>query len=219
MNVDWRSRLSAGRLALDGGDLPRATAFMEEALQLARASNAKQGVSEALNALSVCYARQGRLEHAASLLREAIELESRAPSPDVNAARNNLANVLLGLGRTDEARALLHIVLMSATRDREPLNWALAQNNLAIIATEKNDFESAELHLRQASEAMETTFGPNHPRSAEILRNLGTVLAAERKTDEARVVLERAQTIFDGALGGEHPQSLAVAKMLREIAA
>ena len=64
--------------------------------------------------------------------------------------------------------------------------------------------EARSMHQR-ALAAIKHKFGPDHPRVAAILNNLGNVFMAVGKYEKARAIYQRALTIRKNALGSDHP--------------
>jgi len=64
---------------------------------------------------------------------------------------------------------------------------------------------------KEALKVAENTFGPDHPRVATSLNNLGEVYGAQGRYAEAEPLYKRALAILEEALGSEHPE---VARML-----
>ncbi len=89
----------------------------------------------AFNDLGLCYARQQKFNESVAALRQAIKLKPRG-----QLYRNNLATVLVELGRTDEAVRELEVVYAPA----------IAHYNVGCLLGEKADFGKAHEHFSQA---------------------------------------------------------------------
>ncbi len=69
------------------------------------------------------------------------------------------------------------------------------------------DLVQAEQTQTRALAAMEDAVGPNHPDTAAILTNLGTIQARLGRLDDAEQTQTRALTIKETALGPNHPDT------------
>jgi hypothetical protein len=65
----------------------------------------------------------------------------------------------------------------------------------------------------------EVKLGPDHWRTANARRYLGTVLTNLGLFDEAQAALDRAHADLAAALGPDHPRTLSAATALDELAA
>jgi Tfp pilus assembly protein PilF len=110
--------------------LNEATAYYERAVQLHPKS------ATAHNDIGLCYARRGMHEQAAQSLRQAIALDATRPL-----YRNNLATVLVELGRPDEALREFQLVNDPAT----------AHYNVAYLLQQKGQNQLAIRHFAEAS--------------------------------------------------------------------
>jgi tetratricopeptide (TPR) repeat protein len=96
---------------------------LAEAAKLYRAAlDADPQHAAALNDLGLCFARQGQLPQALELVRQAARLR-----PDRHIYRNNIARVLVEMGRADEAANELAAVLPPAQAQYN-IGWFLAQS-------------------------------------------------------------------------------------------
>ena len=76
--------------------------------------------------------------------------------------------------------------------------------------------EALRLHARARDEA-EQVFGPLHPETAVYLFNLGITLRDRGEHEQARVVLERAASVWMRAHGRPHPNLMRAHLLLAEI--
>lgn len=100
------------------------------------------------------------------------------------------------------ALALAASALAGVSFAATPAEW---QNALAAgrLAYQEGRYVQAERHLRTAAQAAEI-FGPNDPRLATTLNELGLVYRTERKYGKAEAVFKRAAGIWEKTPGREH---------------
>jgi tetratricopeptide (TPR) repeat protein len=113
-----------------------------------------------------------------------VEIRARAMGEDhvdVAADRAALAAILDGLGRRDEAEALLHSALRTFERVLGPGHHEVACTlaNLAAIAYRRGRAPDADALYGRALAIKEHLLGARHPELAILLNNLA-VLAAQR---------------------------------------
>ncbi len=80
-------------------------------------------------------------------------------------------------------------------------------------------FDDAKHYFERALEIDEKAFGPDHPKVAIRINNIGAVLREQGDLDGARKAYERALRIFEGALGPEHPKTVLVRQNLDSLRA
>jgi tetratricopeptide (TPR) repeat protein len=78
---------------------------------------------------------------------------------------------------------------------------ARALDGMADLAALRGDLAAAADGYGRAATIFETALGPNQPRLATTLHNLGVVQARLGRTAPARAALERALAIWDATLG------------------
>jgi tetratricopeptide (TPR) repeat protein len=140
--------LGEARLYDRDGDLPAAISYYE------RATAAHPNDATAFNDLGLCYARQQQMDRAAAALGQAVALQ-----PKRDLYRNNLAQVLVDLGRTDEARG--HLAAVHGP--------AVAHFNVGWLMRQRGDLVAARAQLTKALE-MDPTLEP----ARQVLASLGS---------------------------------------------
>ena len=164
---------------------------------------------DAIERLAAVCVQQGKLDEAARLLREVLDKK-----PDSPLSHFDLANLLYGLGRTEEAKAHYEaaILLKSDYADAHynlgVVLEALSQPAIAMVHYEralalKDDNARAHSNLGNILHAFgRFTEATTHyeralliePESAEILSNLGSTLNELGRQQEAKARLEEALT-------------------------
>jgi Flp pilus assembly protein TadD len=151
---------------------------------------------------------RGRHAEAEGPAWRAVEIRTLARGADhvdVAADRAPLAAIVDGLGRTDEAEALLREALAVFERAREHHEVGVTLANLAAIAHKRGDHAGAERLHRRALTIREATLGGDHPELAITLANLATTLRAAGRPDEAVRLDRRAHALLDGRVAPDHP--------------
>lgn len=123
--------------------------------------------------LGNAYRRAGQLAPAAEAYRRAVKIDPRQVQ-----SRNNLANLLVELGRPQEAIALLQPAL--AVRE----GGEIVRSSLANAHFHAGDLAAAEALYRQLS--------ADYPQNPGLHYNLGNVLFARRRMGEAAQAYRRA---------------------------
>jgi len=89
------------------------------------------------------------------------------------------------------------------TTSNDPLDHACALHDRSMDAREEGRFTDALAPALEALALFEEHEGPEHPDVANVLNNLGTVLAELARYDEAETYLRRSVDIME-ALGSGH---------------
>ncbi|MCI0359431.1 MAG: tetratricopeptide repeat protein [Planctomycetaceae bacterium] len=144
---DLTALVSLARLHDRQGNATKSVELYQRALK----SNPKSGLVH--NDLGLCYARQKQWQRATESLSKAVEVHPTNPK-----YRNNLASVMVEMGRTDEALKQLAAVNSEA----------IAHYNLAYLLQQKGQSSLAVMHLQQAVNR-DPTLGPAHEMLAELM--------------------------------------------------
>jgi len=139
-----------GAVHFDRGDVGLAEKFYQEALTIRRKTDDRRGLVRTLNNLGAVWMSQ-RLERSVGVWREALQIAQDLGDLGFQATlADNLGEVLMLLGRNDEARDALQraIELAQLTGRRATLIDAL--RNLALLETAEEDWDAADLALARA---------------------------------------------------------------------
>ena len=176
---------------------------------------------QALRRLGVALFFRGEYAESERLLREALEIQRRAP-PGGELERANVLNDLaqtVGTGMEDAAAAeKLNREALEIRRAKQgPRHPETAQvlNNLAVTRLQQQDYQEAESLYRDALAAEEESLGRDHPETVSTLENLGGVLFKTERYDEALALLDRVLAARKNGLG---ENSLQVARTLHNVA-
>jgi tetratricopeptide (TPR) repeat protein len=132
--------------------------------------------------------RPGDTEAALRMFEEAVRLQPRS-----DAALNNLANVLLGLGRREEAIRHYRRALAINRRNAD------AQHNLGLALKQIGDRKGAEARFRAALEIREDHPLANHSLGLLCLQQAGRA-ASGQEPDRAHALLDTAQRHLEAAV-------------------
>lgn len=158
-----------------------------------------------VHGLGEFYLRQGKVDLAEPLLRQAYNLRSsRFPAnhPIMSASYDALARLEMAKGNSLEASSLLtraHKIRLRYGKDNLS-DLADTLTSLAKLKQMQGEAEEAEQLLRQALAAKEKVFGVCHPDVAEVLEALSQLLALQEygrtiRIDEVALLSERARAI------------------------
>lgn len=172
-------------------DYPGALDHYLQALALDEATGDDLARAKSLRTIGVVYSRSGDAEHGLVLYRQGLALARTSGDAD-SAARtlNNIGINCKNLGRLDEARAALeeaHAIFASLG------NGALqggALTNLGLVLARAGDAAGAEDCHRRAVAL--TRAGDFRTGLLNSLRDLGTLLAADGRSEEALPLLDEA---------------------------
>ncbi len=167
-------------------------------------------------------ARHGHGDYAAAEApaRRAVAINEKALGSDhltTACDRAALAPILDGMGRHEEAEALLRQALVTFEREHDDYEIAMTLGNLAAVHQQRGDLGAAALMHRRALSIKERVLGPEHPELATTLSNLATTLHALGRTGEAVPYMRRALALAEGSLEPGHPNLEALRANLAEV--
>ena len=137
--------------------------------------------------------KRGALDDAERVMRDALDRHLVVLGPDHPStliATNNLARVVLDLGRAAEAEAMYEDMLPRAHRTlpagHPPLASFRTGHGLTLAALER--FAEAERELETAAAAFEAVYGPEHAATIKARTRLADLYEAWGKPDRAAAV-------------------------------
>lgn len=198
-SLDRASALNAAcRLYLACGRLEAAEAAGRASLAMAEKHGQRDPAARALAHAHLAYvlALAGRFDVAGEYIAAALRLCADRPEVGTHAFVRSYAAEVRCLQRDGEQGELM---ARAAMTDWERLGsdsgrgWALTTLGWALEL--RQDYQAAEVALRQALAIRERFHGPQHPYVAITWTGLGTVLARQQKLPEAEQALREAITI------------------------
>lgn len=208
-----------GTLYTDRGDYARAQPLYEQAVAIAERVDGphSSNFASALNNLGLVYTLRGDFARAEASHQRAHDLFVELYGPvhgQVATALNNLGSLWKGKGDYGKAeRFFARALEIDLQTHAPPVAVANIRTNLGWVALNRGDYAQAEQYYQRALADFQSAFGPNHPKVALALNNLGTFY--EKKGDGAR-----AEPLFRQALAilGKQPESPDTAASLLNLA-
>lgn len=198
-----------GRLARGRGEMPRAKALLDRALELFREWEDQRGIAAVEDDLGMVAYISGDFEAATQHSQRALEMRRELDDPLGEAlSTHNLGLVHLARGQPRQARAYLERALALREKHQDLEGTVLTRNVLAVLAYERGDIENAE-RMWQEIEELAGTLGDRRMIAVSTY-NLGE--SAIRRGDAAR-----AKQLLDEAerLGNELDDKRLVAEVER----
>jgi tetratricopeptide (TPR) repeat protein len=174
--------------------------------------------------LGTVYLRYGDIVPAASMLREALQIETQLPDPDpiqVAAEQSRLAEALASRRRYEEAERMLELALPVLERAGQTSEVATTLNSLGMVRSCQRRYDESLELIGKAVATVEEKVGSEHPLLLRPLNNLALVYALAGRTEEAGATFRRALAICEKSLPPDHPSRAALlvnyARFLRGI--
>ena len=222
--VEAAIRTTLGATYRELGEYAAAERQLRRGLELRRTAlgNMHQETVWLMNQLALLHWRQGRLNEAEPLSREAYDvgLQLLGPShPDVLAYEMNLANLFRAKGRYTEAEPLYERNLEAKQRvlGAEHPATVDTMGNFANFLQETSRFEKAESLHRRALDIRRRVQGEKAPSTVSEMNNLANDLASLSRFEEAKALQERTLQLKIELYGEAHPSTLNSVSNLAEI--
>ena len=152
--------------------------------------------------------RAGDLEAAKRSLWRAVEAAERARSDDIRAGTMLVLVAVIGFEEARHKEALeiarLAELALRARGDRGRL--ANLTSNRGSIHFGMGDIDAAEADYKAARDLMLAEYGPEDPRTGQILNNVALIAEERGRHAEAVETYGQALAIYRAALGPRHPQ-------------
>lgn len=203
-----------GRVHLNLGDEAIARELLEEADTLLDEPGQldRSLMGDTLFHLGIALRRQGQLEEAERVHREALDYriaEFGEVSLPVASSRNTLALVLQNAERYTEAQTELDRALTTRRRLLPPDSpeIAVTLTNLGALALEQDELQRARTLFEEALVIQESAWEGDHPNLATTLNNLGYLDQIDEDLDAARSRHEAALSMRLRVFGEDHPHT------------
>ena len=200
-----RALVNAGRT----NNLSEAEHLARRALAVWQQLPERQPIDEALSlyVLGSALQRQRKWNEAEQAHREALEIRRRElhEHPDVASSLHNLAGVLRGLGRRDEAEVLLRegLAMNQKLLGRDHPDVLTFLNSLSGLLNAGGKSAEAEPLAREALALRRELFGNEHILVARAIANLASVLGSVGKPAEAEPLFHEALAMRRKLQGSE----------------
>jgi non-specific serine/threonine protein kinase len=192
--VRIRALLSAGFIARNRGDYPRAIALGNECLELGLAANHPVGASISQFLLAYVASAEGDYERARMLLKAKLRLdEARGDRVEVACARLELGRVTYGQGDYEQAAALLEQALTMCRDLDDRWSIALALNSLGLVDGLRGQRTSAADRLLEALRLWQAF--ANKENLAEWLAIVVTLAATAQAPRRAALLFGTAEAL------------------------
>jgi eukaryotic-like serine/threonine-protein kinase len=109
------------------------------------------------------------------------------------------------LGQPDVGEQWERFARVMLQRVHDPALEAAYLNNAGVLASNRDEFDTAVARLARALELYEQLLGAEHPVVANVINNLANLHEEQGRYDEALALHERALAIRERAFGPEHP--------------
>lgn len=198
------------RVYMASGSYAKAEPFLESALDLAKATNARDAdVCACSLDLAYLYKNQGKLAEAETMCLSGLELQKNVYGPrhpHVALTLRILADIYRRQGRFQEATACLEqaLAIMRAVENQDDPAMAPFKVDMARLLVAKGELQQAESCFDEALSAIETSYGPDHLYTTRVLTSMATLYVLQGRYDEAEKLLGRALPIQEKMYGANH---------------
>ena len=213
--VEASIRTTLGRTYLELGEYGRAEPHLLRALVLRRQARGEEHPEtvRAMSQVAVLRWRQGRLDEAERLGRQAVEIGRRVGGqdhPDTLTYEMNLASLYRSQGRYPEAEPLHQHNLEAKLRilGAEHPDTLDAMGNLGNHFQETGRYEEAEALHRRALETTRRVQGEKAPSTVSTMNNLANDLSQLGRYEEAEPLMRRTLEIKTELYGADHPSTI-----------
>ncbi len=163
-------------------------AIIDDAMDRCQTTERTTYASTEACSISSLLRRQNRLEEAELFAVWAVEMDESSKGPKLVASLNELAFVCLGLGKVDEANALLDRILQLKFDD----NWYFPQLADALKLSLMLGRNSESSRLEQIANRLIEQFAMNHEWCTGLCHRLSLVYLEAGKADKAERFTQRA---------------------------
>ncbi|HEY2245977.1 MAG TPA: CHAT domain-containing tetratricopeptide repeat protein [Bradyrhizobium sp.] len=154
------------------------------------------------------FGRAGKYDEAIPLAQTMVaNLDKGAPSRDLGAALNNLAQLYGDVGRDAEAEPLYKraLAIMEKTVGLDSVDIAPELNNLAALYQRQLRYAGAEPLFKRALAIRERSLPATHPDVGQSLNNLATLYERQDRHTDSEPLFKKALAIYEKVAGAESP--------------
>jgi tetratricopeptide (TPR) repeat protein len=209
------------------GDLDGARRNLERALQIQAqvfGTDIHPDVAASLHSLAGVLQAQGDLDGTRRNLERALQIKAQVFGTDIHpsvaASLHSLAGVLQAQGDLDGARRNLERALQISAQvfgtDIHP-DVAASLHSLAAVLQDQGDLDGARRNLERVIEIEGLVYGTReHYSTAQTEQALGYLLVEQGETESGVKLLAHAYTVFQKALGPNHPYTRQLAELFEK---
>lgn len=179
-----------GRIEIGADRYPQARAYLQEALELARAQGSKRGIAQVLHNLGIATYSQGQYFPARDYYLESLALSRELGNLRAyRSTLNTLGLVATALAEWDAARAYFEQALEMGQESGERFMVALVTRNLGALAFQQGELGNARSYAHAALRHAEG-LGANSAPVRLATQDLAAIALAEGDNDAARTATE-----------------------------
>jgi predicted ATPase len=180
--------ISLGNMALDRGELALAETLYREGYEFSEANDLEIGTLMTRDGIAIAAASQGKYELAEELFRTNIQIGREIGDIwTVSEGLSNLGDLLVSLGRFDEARPILEEAHPLSMQQRHSREAAYSLRQIGLVETHQGNLAQARLVLEKSLELSTDVTDPTGVGEAKL--GLVAVARARGELDSARQLL------------------------------
>lgn len=214
---------SMARVYMASGGYEKAQPLLEQALHLAKETNASDSVLCAcVLDLGFLYKNQGKLSDAETMCLLGLKLQEKVYSqshPYIAYTLRILSEIYRGQARYQEATDALEraMTIMHGFCQENDQEIAPFNVDMARLLVERGDFEKAESYFKKAIALIEETYGHEHLYTAKVRSSIAKLYVLQKRYAEAEELITGALSIQEKVYGPEHHFLVPVWLMLSRI--
>lgn len=194
------------------GDYENAEKYLFQSLEISRSiyPDIHEQIASTLNHISSLYQNMGNYEEAISYAKESHAMRVKIFGPghlNTIAAHSNTARAQSGAGKLADAAETYHDVLAIFRDEFGNDNFYIAGilQSYAGVYLRMEEYEQAEIIIRESLEHSERLLPPGHIRQAYPLKGLADALRGQKRFSEALPYAEKAYHIRNESLEDDDP--------------
>ena len=201
---------SMARVYMAYGEYAKAQPLAEKALTQARTEGAADSeLAMCLIDLATLYNYQGKLFDAEEMCKSGLELQKRAlykNHPYLAYTSRTLSSIYYEQGKYSKAKSALDeaIVIMLDIHSTVDKAMAPFYVDMAKVLTAQDKLAQAERYYQKAMPLINTSYGPNHLYTANVLADIAKLRTLQGKYTEAEELINRAIAVQEKTYGTNH---------------
>jgi tetratricopeptide (TPR) repeat protein len=201
---------SMARVYMAYGEYTKAQPLAEKALIQARAEGAADSeLAMCLIDLATLYNYQGKLVDAEEMCKSGLELQKRTlykNHPYLAYTSRTLSSIYYEQGEYSKAKSALDeaIVIMLDIHSTDDKAMAPFYVDMAKVLTAQDNLEQAENYYKKAMPLINTSYGPNHLYTANVLADIAKLRTLQGKYFEAENLINQAIAVQEKTYGPNH---------------